>query len=411
MLQILARRESDQNRVGRLAQHPGDPAPMGRAIDLPSRSHFRPGLFGWSFIVCVALPTFVSAIYYIFIASHEYVSEAKFTIRAGSEENSSLLNDAISSISATFGMGAASHGTNQDIFIVGDYIRSRTIIGDIGGLPLLYTVYSRPDIDWVSRLAPSATIEKAWKYWKRKVSAIIDTPTGMVTLEVRAYTSEDAQRLAEMILKQSETLINDISERSRRDALTRARSEMALAEDRIRKARLDLLAFRNEANVIDPAALATSIGEAIGKLTQERLLLENNVSALGKSVASDSPTLRVLEAQIESIDKQIDRLKAQLTNRNSNASISNQIPSYENAQLEVQFAEKYYTIAQAGYEKARIEQEKQQLYLVTVDKPTHPQIYSYPKVPIDTFTVFASFFVLWSMGSLLLASVRDHMGD
>jgi capsular polysaccharide transport system permease protein len=410
MLQILARRDKGPGLIGRLRTLPVDPERQSPVIDVATRFRFQFSFFGWSFILCVLLPVLVSTGYHAFVASNEYVSEAKFTIRKASESRSSLIGDAVSNISASMGMGMGGQATSQDVYIVADYIRGRSIIEDLGGKSFLYNIYSSSDIDWLSRLSPSASLEKAWKYWKNKIDALIDTPSGVITLEVQAFTRDDAHHLAEIILKKNEELVNNISERSRHDALMRAQSEVQLAEDRLRKARAALLAFRNTKNLIDPSMSAKSISEAIGKLTQDRLVMENNRATLKSSVTADSPTLRVLTAQIDAIDKQIENLKNQLTSQTQDTAISSQIAGYENLQIEGQFAEKLYSIAQSSYETARTEQERQQLYLVTIDQPSLPQTATYPKVFLDSVTMFAACFILWSIVSLLIATVKDHMG-
>ena len=408
MLQILARADKARSLVGRLRGQAVDQAGRGAVIDVPMRT--RLGFFGWSFIFCVILPTLVATAYLAFVASDEYVSEAKFTIRRASENVSSGLDDMVNSISASIGIGMNNGSTTQDVYIVAEYIRSRTIIEDLGGKSQLFKLYSRPDIDWLSRLSPAASLEKAWKYWKNKIDALIDTPSSVITLDVRAYTRDDAHRLAQEILAKSEALVNSISERSRNDALTRARNEMKQAEERVRQAQMTLLAFRNETKLIDPATSAKSIAETIAKLTQERLLLENNRATLKSSVDPSSPTLRILNAQIGAVESQIEGLKNQLTSQTQGKAISSQIAGYENLQLELQFAEKLYSITQTAYQAAKTEQEKQQLYLVTVDRPSQPQIATYPKVFLDSATIFAACFILWSMANFLIGTVRDHMG-
>jgi capsular polysaccharide transport system permease protein len=311
------------------------------------------------------------------------------------------------------GMASLALGTsssNQDIFIVADYIRSRTIIDDVGGEQFLKGIYARDDVDWLSRLSRSASLEKVWKYWKTMATADIDTPSGVITLDVRAFSPGDAHRLAELILTRSETLVNEMSERMRQDALKRAQGEVKLAEDRLKKARADLLSFRNKTNLIDPMLSAQSISDTIAKLTQERVTLENNRATLGVAGAN-SPTVRVLNAQIAAVDQQITDLKKQLTNKDQDSAISGRLADYENLQLEVKFAEKLYSIAVDGYDAARRELDKQQLYLVRVDQPNLPDRASYPRILIGTLTVFAGCMILWSMITLLVASVRDHMGD
>ena len=82
----------------------------------------------------------------------------------------------------------------------------------------------------------------------------------------------------------------------------------------------------------------------------------------------------------------------------------------DDGEIELQFAEKLYSIAQDSYDAARREQEKQQLYLVTVERPNSPEKASYPRIFLDTMTVLIAALVLWSMVALLVASVRDHLG-
>jgi capsular polysaccharide transport system permease protein len=418
MLQALTRREKGRSLIGRLRQLPVRSFVPSGTIDLAARSRFRLGLFGWSFVICVLLPTVVSALYFAFIESDEYTSEAHFTIRTAADNQSSALNSALNSISSSggsssIGMSGSSSGdqsSDQDVYIVADYIRSRSIIQDIGGKSVLFAIYSRPNIDWLSRLTPDVPLEEAWEYWKAKIDAIVDTPSETITLDVRAFTPQEAQQLAKLILKKSEALVNDISERSRHDAMMRAEDEVKRAEDRLRKARLALLEFRNKENIINPLLSAQSINDTITKLTQDKLLLENNRAALGSSSAPNSPMQRVYATQIATIDQQIDKLRDQLTSQSKDTTLSSKITGYENLTIEQQFAEKLYSIAQASAEKARQEQERQQLYLVTVDRPSFPDEPTYPKILVDSFTMFAGCLILWSMVTLLIASVRDHMG-
>jgi capsule polysaccharide export protein KpsE/RkpR len=77
-------------------------------------------------------------------------------------------------------------------------------------------------------------------------------------------------------------------------------------------------------------------------------------------------------------------------------------------ELNEKFNEKMYTVAQASYEKARQEREKQQLYLVVVVRPTTPEAATYPQVTLTSALFFASTLVLWGIGTLLVAAVKDQ---
>jgi len=406
---------ADQKSVARSRRAPAPAPRAAAALEImrygASRLSFvrRWGVLRQSFVGAVVLPTLVALIYVVCLATPQYVSEAKFAVRRASESKMPALPDGFPTALATLGTMARS--TTQDAFIVTDYIRSRTIIEDLGGKEALYELYSKPHADWWSRLSDSLPLEKVWKYWQKQVVPRIDTQSSIITLEVAAYTPQEAKHLGEAIVARSEALVNEISERSRRDALVRSENEVKLAQERLRNAQAALLSFRNRTSAIDPVANATSIGETITKLLTERIGLENDRAGLIGVVSADSPLRRQLDARISDIDNQINKLRDQLANQNGgDRTISHQIASYQDLQLEVQFAEKLYSVAQAAHDQARTEQEKQQLYLAIVEKPTLPEEAYYPRIIATTAVMFALCTVLWSMIALVVASVRDHMG-
>jgi capsular polysaccharide transport system permease protein len=367
------------------------------------------GLLRLSFLACVLAPTVVALIYVAGFATPQSVSEAKFAVRRASESKMPALPDGLPTALST--LGTMTQSTTQDAFIVTDYIRSRTIIEDLGGKQALYALYSKPYADWWSRLSDSLPLEKVWKYWQKQVVPRIDTQSSIITMEVAAYTPREAQHLGELIVARSEALVNEISERSRHDALVRSENEVRLAQDRLRKAQAALLTFRNRNSAIDPIANATSISETIAKLITEKIGLENDRAGLVGVVSTESPVRRQLDAKISDIDSQVKKLRDQLANQQGgDSTISHQIAGYQDLQLEVQFAEKLYSVAQAAHDQARTEQEKQQLYLAIVEKPTLPEEAYYPRIIATPAVVFAVCAVLWSMIALLIASIRDHMG-
>lgn len=367
----------------------------------------RLGLLGYSFVVFVCFPAAIYFFYLVVLASPEYESEARFAVRGSSESRNTAITDALSALSTAIG----GRSTAQDSFIVADYIRSRTIIEDLGGKEVVENIYAKKDVDWLSRLSKGLSLEDVWEHWRRKVTAIIDTQSNVITLRARAYTEADAKALADKILHRSELLVNEISERSRRDALLRAEAEVNLALQRLSRIRASLLEFRTESSTIDPVSSATSLSETLTALSREKIKLEGNHESLRGVMDQNAPTMRFLATQIESVEQQIKNLQEKLTSRTKDAgAISGQLAVYEDLQLQSQFAEKLFTISQASFEKARVEQDKQQLYLVTIVRPTMPEEATYPKPLISAGVVFALCFMLWSMVTLVAASIRDHIG-
>jgi capsular polysaccharide transport system permease protein len=380
---------------------------LGSGTRLNTTARRRLGILWYTFIICVCLPAIIYFAYLLLVASAEFESEARFAVRGPSEARNAAITDALASLSSVVG----GRSTAQDSFIVADYIRSRTIIEDLGGKGVVENIYSKRDVDWFSRLASEQTLEDVWDYWRHKITAIIDTQSNVLTLRVRAFAPGDAKDLADRIVQRSELLVNEISERARSDALSRAQTEVNLALQRLAKLRAALLEFRTASSTIDPVGSATSLSETLTTLSREKITLEGNREALKSVMDKNAPTLRFLSTQIESIDQQIRILQDKLTSRTeSSSTLSGQLAVYEDLQLQSQFAEKLFTIAQAGYEKARAEQDKQQLYLVTIVRPTMPEEAAYPKPFVSAAVVFAVCLMFWSMVTLVVASIGDHIG-
>jgi capsular polysaccharide transport system permease protein len=366
----------------------------------------RLGFLGCSFIVCICLPAILTLAYLLSVASAEFESEARFAVRSATESKPSAVSDALAMLSSAVG----ARSTAQDSFIVAEYIRSRTIIEDLGGKERVYQLYSGTHIDWLSRLPLHRSLEDVWLYWRKKVTVVIDTQANVLTLRVRAYKAQDAKRLAEGIVQRSELLVNEMSERVRRDALSRAQAEVDIASEKLAKIRAAMQEFRVHSKTIDPVSSAASLGETLTLLTREKITMEANRDALRGSIAENAPSMKILVGQIDSINAQISALQDKLTSRTTEANaVAGQLSRYEDLQLQSQFAEKILTIAQSAMEKARMDQERQQLYLVSVVRPTSPEEATFPTPLISSGVVFAVCLMLWSMMTLIIYSIRDHI--
>lgn len=365
---------------------------------------------GWwlrSFVVLVLAPSLAFFLYAAFWQSYGYEAEARITVR-GAQEFKGATTDMSGIISRITGGGGAK-ATIQDSYIVLNYIKSTAILSDLGGAPYLEKYYSRPQIDYFSRLPRGSKIEDVLKYWTGHVHASVDTVSGILTLKVEAFSAPDASALAAAVIRLSERLINKISERSRKDAVARSEQEVSFAADKLAATRDRLTLFRDKNALIDPGTRAKSIAELIARLTLDKVNIEGALATLKGSLGADSPTQRVQRDRLAAIDKQISDLNASLTDSGSDKAVSAQIASYERLKLDEQFDELMYKIAMSSYEHARQELERQQLYLVVVTPPAQPQEATYPKVFTSSLLLLVALGIFWSIGALIAASINDQM--
>lgn len=364
------------------------------------------GLLLKSFLIMVLAPTLATFVYFAFIASDVFVSEAKLVVRealqtAGSDKSAG-------SILGQFNIGKTGDSA-QNSMIVMDYIKSRSVIEDIGGRDRLRELYSRNDIDFSSRLASDEDLEQIWQYWKSRVTASVDTLSGILTLRVRAYSPDDAFSLSSQVIKTSEELINAISLRSKNDALKRADAEVSSATRALADARANILKFQQSNQTIDPIETAKQTLKLISDLTLQKTALENELATSASMRLVNKPGEAQLRARLAAVEGQLQKLNSMLTGDGAEATVSSQLRDFELLKIQAEFSEYMYKLARNGYERVRQKLEQQDLYLVTVVPPSRPDSATYPRTLPYTTLGFAGFLIAWGILSLLVASIKDSI--
>jgi capsular polysaccharide transport system permease protein len=353
------------------------------------------------FWAIVGVPTLLGAVYFFGIASSQYLSEAEFVVHGPAKAP-------LSGLSAMFGGGAAMAGTN-DTQIVRDFIMSRDAARKLEQHDDLRAVLSRPEGDFLTRY-PGLTFwrrdfEALYKTYKNFVSVNVDSESGIATLQVKAYRPEDAQRVAAALLHDSEQLVNDLNERARRDALKTFQQEVDESEVHLSRIQNDLTAYRVKANMLQPEA------EAKGPLTLLAELNKQEAAAKGQFAdaiknAPKSPQIGLLRTRIASLDKLIEDERAKITGGGN--SVATASTEYERLDLQRQMEEKLVASAVAAREQARLEAQRQQLYLETIAQPNLADYPLYPKRAASFATLVGSCLLAYGILWLLVAGVREH---
>ncbi len=370
----------------------------------PSEAGSGGGSLLRSFLAFVALPTLLTAIYFVFLAADIYATETRFMVRSADSQEQ-IGSGALALVSKVAGVS----GTTPDSYAVVNYIKSRAIIEDIGGKPMMIRIFASGNGDLLTTLAEDESWEDIIKYWRRRVVPSIDTQSGIITVEATAFSSEDANWLANQVVEKSEALVNEISRRSREETLSVALADVEHARSELAETREKLRQYRNERETLDPALTTESVGEVLSRLMLRRIELEARLGTMQDVIDENFAPRRVVQKELEEIRAQIAEQEALLASRGrESGTVSDVIAGFENLRLEEEFAEKRYSIALNAYDAARQEVEKQQLYLVQVVRPTSADSAIYPKKIAGTFMIFFGALVLWSIGSLIVASIKDH---
>jgi capsular polysaccharide transport system permease protein len=352
------------------------------------------------FWAIVGLPTLVAGVYFFGIAANLYLSEAQFIVR-------SPKHAPVTTIGALLQTTGLSQG-QDDTAAVEDFIMSRDAVKKLELHDNLRAVFNRPEGDFVMRfpgiLGRSDFEALYWRYG-HFVSVETDSETGVTTLKVKAFRAADAQRIAAALLHYSEALVNQLNERARRDTLATARREVEREEARITHIQDQLTAYRVRERIIDPKTASAGL---LGLIAQ-MMTAQTNARAQLAELLKDSPAspqIPLVKNRIESLDQLISEDRAKLAGRSNSVVAS--LTQYERLTMQRLLAEKTLASAFASLEAARLEAQRQQLYVEEIAQPNLADYPLYPKRVLSFAMVFVSCFLVYGLAWLLVAAVREH---
>ena len=359
-----------------------------------------------SFGITVLVPVLVTIFYLWAIATDQYSSNTGFTVRS---EESGTATDLLGGL-VSFGAG----NTNSDADVLYEFIQSQEIVEKIDAKLDLRALYSTHwPHDPVFALRPDASIEDLHAYWERVVRISFDGGNGLIDLEVLAFSPEDARRVAEEIVSQSQAMINELNETAREDALRYARTDLDQAIQRIKDARGALTGFRTRTQIVDPQ---TDIETRLGVLQslQQQLaeaLVETGI--LEQTTTDNDPRLIQTRQKIAVIRSRIAYERQTFANaENEVGSLGEDYPTliaeYESLSVDLEFAEEAYRAALTAMDVAKSNALRQSRYLATYVNPTRSQSSEYPRRFVISGLAALLLIMLWGTGTLVYYSLRDR---
>jgi len=358
-------------------------------------------------VILVVVPNLVAVLYFGLLASNQYISETRFTVSSGAIPKM----DEMGSVT-----GVPPILIVQDTQVVTNYIHSRPMVEELEKKVGLRETYSAPSIDWWARFNRKKPIEKFVDYWDGMSHASIAFPSGIVSLKVYAFSPEDAKRIADATVAQSENLINQLNDRMRHDTVLASERDMQQASKDLAHARIQMELERNAEGLIDVGETNKALTGLASGLLADLLKTQQEYETELRYVSADAPQMRVLKSRITAMKTQLDQMNAQLTTQGEKQSdavadktLSGKMTKFATLDLEERIAEKRYATAVAAVEAARILSERRMLYLHEIVAPAQPEESQYPRRLLSIGMIFIASIIAWVSAIAAMAFVRNHM--
>lgn len=354
------------------------------------------------FLLMVALPTLLAALYYGLVASDVFVSESRFVIKSPDQKRSQM--STLANLMQTTGLSGGQEQTSEVL----TYVRSRDALTALAKNIQIRDKFSTPQADFLSRFPlpfAESSFENLFKYYGKRVDARLDTETGTATIKVEAFTPQDAYVINRELLNLSEALVNRLNSRAQSKGIIEAQKQVELATQRAKNARIALAQYRNTQALIDPGKQAVGVLEIANNMIGERAALQAQLDLMQR-LTPRNPSIPALRSRINAISVQIASQDSRVVGNDSG--MASKLGGYESLLVEQEFSTDSLTAANASLVQARAESQRQQFYLERVVDPNIPDTPLLPQRFLNVLVVFAAAACLYFIAWMFMIGILEH---
>lgn len=351
------------------------------------------------FLAFVALPTVLSIIYFGFLAEDIYVSESRIIVRSTTKPDVSPIDSVI---------GSTGISTNsQESDAVTEYVQSRRALQEANANGFVEQAYGNNGIFILDRFGSFGgdSFEHLYKYFAGKIALQPGESARVLHISVEAYDPADAQEINERLLRGAEQLVNDLSDRSRNDAISFAQEQLAEARENARSAALALANFRDQEEVINPELQAQVGLQTIAQLQQQLTATRTQLRQM-QAFTPKASQIPFLQTQISQLESEIANQTAEIAG--GSRSLSANAARFQELTLASEFAEQQLAIALASLQDAQAEARRQQAYVERISEPSLADYATYPRRIRSILATLVVGLLAWGIVAMLLVGIREH---
>ena len=359
-----------------------------------------PALLRRRIIGAAVVFSLLSAVYWMFIASDRYVSEAHVIIQRTDFASGPSLD--FSSL-----LGGA-NGGRADQLLLRNHLLSVDMLQKLDATLHLRAHYADTQRDPLSRMwDEDAPIERFHQHYLERVSVELDDYAGVLMVKAQGYDPEMAHAIATALVQEGERFMNQMAHTLAQTQVAFLETQVTDMNARAMQARQAVLDFQNKNGLVSPQATAENISGIVARLEAQRTELETQRSALQSYLVPSHPSIVQMDQQIAAVGKQLAQEQARLTSPRGKT-LNLAVEAFQRLEMQAAFTQDVYKTALVALEKGRIEATRTIKKVSVLQAPTQPEYPLQPRRLYNTLVFMLVAMLLAGVAHLLAAIVRDH---
>ncbi|MES2915957.1 MAG: capsule biosynthesis protein [Pseudomonadota bacterium] len=372
--------------------------------DIARRRRRRLALLAARMFAFVLLPTFLAGWYFYRVATPMYSVRSEFVIQqAGPASSGGSLGGLFS---------GTAFATSQDSIAVQGYLQSREAMGRLDADLGFRAHFQSDGIDALQRLDREATLEAAYRVYRKFLKISFDTTEGVIRMDVMAADPKVAADWSRQLITYAEGQVDHLTQRLRADQMRDAKAGYDAAQASLTASQRRLIELQEKFDIISSE---TEVGMIVGQIsglenqiTQERLSLAQMESNPEPNQARMEPIKR----RVATLEAEVAELRAKLTEGGSaSTSLAEIQGELRVAQADLQTRQLLLAQALQSMETARVEANRQVRYLSLSVSPIPPDEAAYPRAFENTLVTMLILLGIYLMVSMTAAILREQVSS
>lgn len=313
------------------------------------------------FLAIIGIPLALFAFYSLVITRPLYEATSVFIVKPAHSETAAP--------GAALGLGGPSSSLSEE-YQIREFLTSRTAMRSMEK-KFGFLAHSAETSDFLTRPGGLFVSSDPLAFFRRRVDVTVNMQEGLATLHVKAGTREDAVRFTDGLLDLARERLASITRQLNEDQIVSLEAEVKQARLAVNEAGAALGRVQQARGEVDPVLATNGIYQIIADLELKQTGLEAQRDGLKLNGLGRSPLLPRLNAQINTLKRQVEEQRGRLTGSGANT-VQRSILVLERARTQKQLAETTLAAALTTLEQARLEALKQRQYLVLVAPPSSP---------------------------------------
>jgi len=353
------------------------------------------------------LLVFVASTYYIVNAESErYQSSSIVLLRDLSKKQSVNFSDILT--------GSSSKLT-KDSKVLELYMRSFEMYDLINQKFHLDSYYVSDKLDVLQRLYKTSPIpryraskKKFLEKYNKDLQVLYNNASGTLELSFIHTDARVAKAILEEIIKRSEDIINHYAREDSKIALNFIKKQVDIKRKKFIESIRKLIEYQNKHHTIDPTLDVQRKITILSDLELELVKSEVEYATKLKTWNPNGREMLTLKENIKNIKKSIYRVKQELAGKRKGSELNANVFEFELLKSDMEFSKEVYRQTLINQEEVQMEVAQKSKHLITVQKPTLADDYTYPNKIWDILTVMVVLFFMYFIINTMLLIIDNH---